>query len=179
MNDFEKNSHSTNDEMTENPNENLIITFFNMLKLMKQHILTVVLTVIVCAALALGFSLISYKPVYKTSVTFSITPLVLSDSSSGLSVYKFNYVFSFAAQMNETFPHIVESDVLKESIIYDLGRDFNGKITAEPITGSNIFQVYVQTDSSKYLLIYLSKQSKNTWQNIEILVKYCCHERER
>ena len=149
MNDFEKNSHSANDEMTENPTENLIITFFNMLKLMKQHILTVVLTVIVCAALALGFSLISYKPVYKTSVTFSITPLVLSDSSSGLSVYKFNYVFSFAEQMNETFPHIVESNILEENIIYDLGRTFNGKITAEPVEGSNIFKVYVQTDSPK------------------------------
>ena len=60
MNDFEKNSHSANDEMTENPTENLINTFFDMLKLMKQRILTVVLTVAVCAALALGFSLITY-----------------------------------------------------------------------------------------------------------------------
>ena len=149
MNDFEKSSHSNNDEMIKNPTENLIHTFFNMLKLMRQRILNVVLTVVVCAVLTLGFSLMSYQPIYKTSVTFSITPLISSDSSSGLSVYKFNYVFSFAEQMNETFPHIVESDVLKESIIYDLGRDFNGKITAEPITGSNIFKVYVQTDSSK------------------------------
>ena len=149
MNDFEKNNHSSNGEIIENPTENLINTFFDMLKLMKQRILTVVLTVAVCAALALGFSLITYKPIYKTSVTFSITPLVLSDSSSGLSVYKFNYVFSFAEQMNETFSHIVESDVLTESIMYDLGRKFDGKITAEPITGSNIFRVYVQTDSPK------------------------------
>ena len=124
MTDFEKKSHSTNDEMLENPTENLITPFFNMLKLMKQRILTVVLTDIVCAALALGFSLISYKPIYKTSVTFSITPLVLSDSSSGHSVYKFNYVFSFAEQMNETFPHIVESNILEENILYVLGRTF-------------------------------------------------------
>lgn len=149
MNDFEKNNHSSNGEIIENPTENLINTFFDMLKLMKQRILTVVLTVAVCSALTLGFSLITYKPIYKTSVTFSITPLVLSDSSSGLSVYKFNYVFSFAEQMNETFSHIVESDVLMESIVYDLGRKFDGKITAEPITGSNIFRVYVQTDSPK------------------------------
>lgn len=149
MNDFEKNSHSSNGEITENSTENLINTFFDMLKLMKERILTVVLTVAVCAALALGFSLVTYKPIYKTSVTFSITPLVLSDSSSGLSVYKFNYVFSFAEQMNETFSHIVESDVLTESIMYDLGRKFDGKITAEPVEGSNIFRVYVQTDSPK------------------------------
>ena len=147
MNDFEKNNHSGNGEMIENPTENLVNTLFNMLKLMKQRILTVVMTVVICAVLALGFSVISYKPVYKTSVTFSITPLISSDSSSGLSVYKFNYVFSFAEQMNETFPHIVESNVLKESIMYDLGRSFNGKITAEPVAGANIFKVYVQTDS--------------------------------
>ena len=74
MNDFEKNSHSSNGEITENSTENLINTFFDMLKLMKERILTVVLTVAVCAALALGVSLVTYKPIYKTSVTFSITP---------------------------------------------------------------------------------------------------------
>ncbi len=149
MKDFENKDYSAQGEMTASAFTHLLNTFFDMLKLMRQRLLAVILTVVVCASLALGISLASYKPVYKTSVTFSITPLVLSDSGSGLSVYKFNYVFSFAKQMNETFPHIVESNTLRESIIYDLGRWFDGKITAEPVYGSNIFKVYVETDSPK------------------------------
>ncbi len=144
--------------MNKNPNENqafseeysdIFSSCIDMLKLMKRHLVTVITIVIICTVGALGFSILKYEPIYKTNVTFSITPLVLSDSQSGLSVYKFNYVSSFAEQMNKTFPHIIESDNLRDNIAYNLGRRMNGKIIAEPITGSNIFKVTVESNSAK------------------------------
>lgn len=120
-----------------------------MLGLMKRHFLKVLCIVIAFTLLALTYSFITYSPRYKSSVTFTITPLVLSDSESGISVYKFNYVNSFADQMNKTFPHIAESEALRETIAYDLGRPMNGRIVAEPITGSNIFKVTAISPSAK------------------------------
>ena len=134
---------------TQNTTEynDIFVVLSRVLKLAKRHIVKVICIVAAFAISFLAFSITSYTPIYKTNVTFSITPLVLSDSESGLSVYKFNYVYSFADQMNKTFPHIVSSDTLRDTISYDLGRPINGRIIAEPISGSNIFKVTVTSSS--------------------------------
>lgn len=150
MSNIDKNnSHKNSEDNSSEEFFDVITIIANMFKLMKAKIVIVLAIVAIFAVSALGYSVISYEPTYKSSVTFSITPLVLSDSKSGLSVYKFNYVFSFANQINETFPHIVESNILKESISYNLGREINGKIIPEPISGSNIFKVTVESNSAK------------------------------
>ncbi len=128
---------------------NLVSTFTDTLKLMKRNIVTVISIIVIFAIATLGISIYVYKPVYKSNVTFSITPLVLSDSNSGISVYEFNYVFFFAEQMNETFPHIVNSNIMRNSINYDLGRPMNGEIVPEPVLGSNIFKVTFESDSAQ------------------------------
>ena len=51
---------------------------------------------------------------YRSSVRFTITPLVSGDSSSGASVYNFNYTAELAAQMAETFPYIMKSNILTD-----------------------------------------------------------------
>lgn len=142
---------STANKTTANENEysDILTIIGRMLLLMKRHILKVLCIVVAFVILALSYSLITYSPSYKSSVTFTITPLVLSDAESGISVYKFNSVTSFSDQMNKTFQHIAQSETLRDTITYDLGREMKGRIIAEPITGSNIFKVTAISPSAK------------------------------
>ena len=133
----------------ENEYSDILTIIGRMLLLMKRHLLKVLCIIIAFVILALSYAFITYSPSYKSSVTFTITPLVLSDAESGISVYKFNSVTSFSDQMNRTFQHIAQSETLRDTITYDLGRSMNGKIIAEPITGSNIFKVTAVSPSAK------------------------------
>ena len=142
---------STANKTTANENEysDILTIIGRMFLLMKRHFLKVLAIVIVFIIMALSYLLLTYSPSYKSSVTFTITPLVLSDSESGISVYKFNSVTSFSDQMNKTFQHIAQSEALRDTITYDLGRPMNSRIVAEPITGSNIFKVTAISSSAK------------------------------
>lgn len=135
--------------VNENEYSDILTIIGRMFLLMKRHFLKVLAIIVVFVIMALSYLLLTYSPSYKSSVTFTITPLVLSDSESGISVYKFNSVTSFSDQMNKTFQHIAQSDALRNTITYDLGRPMNGKIVAEPITGSNIFKVTAISSSAK------------------------------
>ena len=133
----------------QNEYSDILTVIGRMILLMKRHLLKVLCIIIAFVILALSYAFITYSPSYKSSVTFTITPLVLSDAESGISVYKFNSVTSFSDQMNKTFQHIAQSETLRDTITYDLGRKMNGKIIAEPITGSNIFKVTAVSPSAK------------------------------
>ena len=133
----------------ENEYSDILTILGRMFLLMKRHFLKVLAIVIVFVIMALSYLLLTYSPSYKSSVTFTVTPLVLSDSESGISVYKFNSVTSFSDQMNKTFQHIAQSEALRDTITYDLGRPMNGRIVAEPITGSNIFKVTAISPTAK------------------------------
>lgn len=135
--------------INENEYSDILTVIGRMLLLMKRHLLKVLCIIVAFVILALSYAFITYSPSYKSSVTFTITPLVLSDAESGISVYKFNSVTSFSDQMNKTFQHIAQSETLRDTITYDLGRSMNGKIIAEPITGSNIFKVTAVSPSAK------------------------------
>ena len=140
---------TSKNNINENEYSDILTVIGRMLLLMKRHLLKVLCIIIAFVILALSYAFITYSPSYKSSVTFTITPLVLSDAESGISVYKFNSVTSFSDQMNRTFQHIAQSETLRDTITYDLGRSMNGKIIAEPITGSNIFKVTAVSPSAK------------------------------
>ena len=140
---------SSKNNINENEYSDILTVIGRMLLLMKRHLLKVLCIIVAFVILALSYAFITYSPSYKSSVTFTITPLVISDAESGISVYKFNSVTSFSDQMNRTFQHIAQSETLRDTITYDLGRKMNGKIIAEPITGSNIFKVTAVSPSAK------------------------------
>lgn len=138
-----KNVENTNEENV----GNILYTISDIYKTAKQHIAVFIIVMVVFMAGYSGYSLIFTEPMYRSFATFSITPLISSDSKNGTSVYKFNYVSSFAQQISETFPYVVESDNLRQAIQYDLGKGINAKITAEPVVKSNILQVNVESNS--------------------------------
>ena len=126
----------------------ILYTVSDIIKTARQHIAVFLIVLIAFMAAYSGYSIFMTTPMYRTTATFSITPLISSDSRNGTSVYKFNYVSSFAQQMSDTFPFVVESDNLRQAIQYDLGRYMNAKITADPVIKSNIIQVNVESSSA-------------------------------
>ncbi|MBR4910933.1 MAG: AAA family ATPase [Clostridia bacterium] len=128
----------------------ILYTISDIYKTAKQHIAVFVAIMIFCMAGYSGFALATTTPMYRTTATLSITPLIASDAKNGTSVYKFNFVSSFAEQMSETFPYVVESDNLRQAIQYDLGKPINAKITAKPVVKSNIIEVNVESDNANH-----------------------------
>ncbi|MBR4761728.1 MAG: hypothetical protein IK086_03745, partial [Clostridia bacterium] len=128
----------------------ILYTFSDIIKTAKQHIAVFVAIMVAFMAGYSGYALLTTTPMYRSTVTFSITPLISSDAKNGTSVYKFNFVSSFAEQMSETFPYVVESKNLREAVQYDLGKSINAEITANPVTKSNIIQVNVESPSASH-----------------------------
>lgn len=127
---------------------NIFYTLSDIVKTAKQHFIMFLTIMVVFMVAYSGYSIFMTTPMYRTSATFSITPLISSDSRNGTSVYKFNYVSTFAQQMSDTFPFVVESDNLRQAIQYDLGKYMNATITADPVVKSNIIQVNVESNSA-------------------------------
>lgn len=108
----------------------------------------------ITAGLTVLFALVSYivfsvtfVPMYRSNVRFTITPLISSDSTSGNSVYKFNYNATLATQMAATFPHIINSGVLSDVIANEIGHPVSGRVTANAVADTNIFEVNVTSSS--------------------------------
>lgn len=133
----------------------------DMLRLIKANLLIFVLIIAVFTVGALGYSVYSYEELYEATATFSITPLVVSDSTNGISVYKFNYTSSFAEQMSETFPYIAQSGNLRDVIKNDLGGWINGSIEATAVTSTNVFQVTVKSSSATDAVAIMDSFIKN------------------
>ena len=107
-------------------------------------------------ALAVAFAVITFAyfrfnfvPMYRSNVRFTITPLVSGDSSSGASVYNFNYTAELASQMAETFPYIMESNILTDIMRNDIGKPVNASISANAVSETNIFEVSVISTSAQ------------------------------
>ncbi len=103
----------------------------------------------VCGILFASFSFayfhITYRPMYRSDVKFTITPLVSSNAESGASVYSFNYNSTLAKQMAETFPYIINSGIMGDTLVNDLQRPVNGMISAEAVKDTNIFKITVSS----------------------------------
>lgn len=141
------NRRSTLKNINEDNVGSILYTISDILKTIKQHIAIFLIILIGFMAAYSGYSVFMTVPMYRTSATFSITPLIVSDAKNGTSVYKFNYVSNFAQQMSDTFPYVVESDNLRQAIQYDLGKYINANISADPVVKSNIIQVNVESSS--------------------------------
>ena len=104
---------------------------------------------VVFSLLSLVYYKVTYKPQYNSSVKFTITPLVSGDASNGASVYVFNYNAVLATQMASTFPHVINSSMMRDIISYDLHRDFYAAISAVAVKDTNIFEVSVNSNSAQ------------------------------
>lgn len=123
-------------------------TFTDFFASFKKYIWLSVTAAVLLAALSFAYFRLTFKPLYTSDVKFTITPLVSSDASNGASVYTFNYNATFATQMSETFPYIINSGIMTDMISFDLGREYRATISASAVKDTNIFEIAVTSPSA-------------------------------
>ncbi len=141
---MEKNKNITFKVESEQEKE-LFFELKNFFKSYKRFWWLSVVSAVVLSVLSFVYFKVNYQPQYSSNVKFTITPLVSSDASSGASVYSFNYNSVLATQMASTFPHIINSNIMRDVIANDMNRDFYASISAVAVENTNIFEVTVHS----------------------------------
>ncbi len=139
-------------------------------RIFKAHWKLTVSLVVIFAIAAFAYFRLTFVPMYRSNVRFTITPLVSGDSSSGASVYNFNYTAELASQMAETFPYIMKSNILTDIMRNDIGRAVNAGISAEAISKTNIFEVSVTSTSAQDAYDVVNSLIKNYPKVAEFVV---------
>jgi len=86
----------------------------------------------------------SYTPRYTASASFTVSTQTNSASIGGISVYSFYYDSTTAAQLESTFPYLLNSNLLSDMICEDMGlTSVPAKMSASAVSGSNMFTLSV------------------------------------
>lgn len=92
------------------------------------------------AVLLTAFRLISFTPQYTVSATFTVQTQDISASGTGITSYSYYYNRATAEQLSDTFPYILESNLLQTVICEDLGVSrMPASISATSVAGTNMF----------------------------------------
>jgi len=84
----------------------------------------------------------SYTPMYESAVTFTVQTQQLTSGNMGLSSYSFSYNRSTAAQLANTFPSIIRSNILQDVVCNDLDLSyFPCILNASSVSGTNMFTI--------------------------------------
>lgn len=148
---------NTNNTVSEN-NKYFAIYFTDFLKGFKKF-----WWICVAFALALGgYRFVdgykSYVPVYTSSATFTIFMQNSQSTISGISSFSFYYDVNAASQLTDTFPHILQSNILQEAICNDMKVSYlPASLSASYVTGTNLFTLSATgTDPVKAYEVLLS-----------------------
>ena len=83
---------------------------------------------------------LSFTPSYTVSATFTVQTQDVSANGDAVSSYSFYYNRTTAAQLSETFPFILESNLLQDTICDDLGvKSLPATISASSVRDTNMF----------------------------------------
>ena len=99
---------------------------------------------VILAVLIGGFRYVSdyrsYVPMYRSSATFTVTSQNAQPTISGISSYSFYYDASTTSQLTETFPYILQCNILQDAIINDLDLTYMpASLSASSVPGANLF----------------------------------------
>lgn len=85
-------------------------------------------------------SYITFVPAYTVSATFTVQTQDVNANGDAVSSYSFYYNRTTAAQLSETFPFILESNLLQGTICDDLGvKSMPATISASSVRDTNMF----------------------------------------
>ncbi len=109
----------------------------------------IILASALVATLVFGIGAIAtHTPQYRSTVRFTIAPLLNSGDSNGAYDYDYKYNIMLARQMADTFPYIMNSGALYDIISYEINRTVNVTIESKAITDTNIFELTVSSPSA-------------------------------
>lgn len=81
-----------------------------------------------------------YQPIYEVSATFTVNTQTLSLTGEGIPSYSYYYDNATAANLANTFPYIIQSNILADAIKEDLGYGYiPASLSADPVESTNMF----------------------------------------
>lgn len=102
---------------------------------------------IICAIITALFFSITYTPMYKAKVSFTIVTSINSNDQDNEKEFRFDYNQYTASLMADSFPYILDSSAMQDVLKKEMGTDvINGSITATAIENTNIFTVEVESN---------------------------------
>ena len=112
-------SNSENKNVNMN-SKHIVIYFTDFLKGVKKFWWICVALAVLLGSVRFVSDYRSYVPQYRSSATFTISTQTSQSSISGLSSYSFYYDATTTTQLTETFPYILQSNILQDAIKNDL-----------------------------------------------------------
>ena len=102
--------------------------------------------VVAFTVMAGGFGFVksyrSFRPKYTVTATFTISTQNSTTSIGGVSVYSFFYDSTTATQLADTFPYLLNSNLMQDAVCEKLGLSWiPATISATSVPGSNLFTV--------------------------------------
>ena len=117
---------------------------------------------VVVAGVIFCESYLNFNPVYSVSATFTVQTQDVNANGDAVSSYSFYYNRTTAAQLSETFPFILESNLLQETICEDLGvKRMPATISASSVTDTNMFTMTAVGSDAKATYDTLISAIKN------------------
>lgn len=102
----------------------------------------------VSASVTCLYGTVRYQPMYEAYASFMVITMSQSSGNEADTTYSFSYNRSTADQLGSTFPYILSSDILQDSLKEVLGTDkINGTITAKAVQDSNLITLRVVSNS--------------------------------
>ena len=99
-----------------------------------------ILITVICSIAMAAFSFVNFRPVYTVSATFTVQTQDITASGTGITSYSYYYNRTTAEQLSNTFPYILESNLLQSAVCEDLGIEhIPATITATSVEGTNLF----------------------------------------
>ncbi len=125
-------------------------------KAFKRRWYIVIILTAALGALMYYQSIRSYSPRYKSEAVFSVS--VSYSGNTDFNSYSYYYDSAAAELAASSFPYILESDIMREKLLQELGTDYvNGSISATSIAETNFFILNVTSSNPNDAYTILSK----------------------
>lgn len=150
MNQNSNSLNSSGYQTSEPDAQNIELKYivYDFFKGIKKFGWLVVVLALVLSLITYAYVRVTHTDMYESTATFTINPLVSSNSQSGLSNYLFNYNENLSEQMAATFPYVLNSDILNAIVENALDRPMNGTVSCTAVSTSNIFVLTVRSSSA-------------------------------
>ena len=144
MSEHASHHHSSSDVKQDQP-ISLGLAFSDFLHVFKKIWWVCILFAAVFAGVTYLRAVSNYTPTYECSATFTVQT---RESLQGSDIYSYSYYYntSTASQLADTFPYLLQSNLLQEAVAEDLGLSWvPASISASAITNTNLFTLTYYT----------------------------------
>ena len=127
-------------EAEENDGLDLGVIIHDMIRGFLKYWYIILALVLVMGLKGMHDSISSYVPYYRCQASFTVVAPESENDSYTATPY---YDRSAVSQMVATFPHLLSTDLLRERIREDLGRNYSASVRASSLAESNLFTLTV------------------------------------